>query len=213
MNINPLNLEQVSADALDKQRSYFRCMPRSCYVCTWRFNQLKQKRFKMSGYTHAEHNRLEFLTRQHTVDRYRTEQDLLNRPDEKYSYVKNNRHYRQLLRVQSERFIYMIQRSTMINVVFTDARMKLFYVSHSYMKKMNENHNKSLKKRRTRLTKEMNTIMQMGIILHHFFFFFFYFLLLVVVLVLISFLVFPADIFLPDKYARLEERSFIRDHL
>ena len=135
--------KQVSGDALRKTRTDFPSVPRSCYHCTWCFNQIKEVRFKMSSYSHTEHNRLEFRTREHIIDRFRTGQDLFDRPGETYVYVDNNLDYPQLVKAQPDRFHYMMKRANSSNAGFIDLWMEsiffFYFCQFHYLCIVNEN--------------------------------------------------------------------------
>lgn len=74
----------------------------------------------MASYSHTEHNRLEFRTREHIIDRFRTGKDLFDRPGETYVYVDNNLDYPQLVKAQPDRFLYMTKRANSSNAGFID---------------------------------------------------------------------------------------------
>jgi beta-1,4-mannosyl-glycoprotein beta-1,4-N-acetylglucosaminyltransferase len=112
--------KNLSGNSLRDERFHFKSIPSTCYHCTWCFNQLKEVRLKMASYSHTEHNEIQFRQREHILNRYRYGKDLFDRPGEEYIYIKNNINFPELVKLQSERFMYMTRRSNLINVGFID---------------------------------------------------------------------------------------------
>jgi hypothetical protein len=119
--VEPYRSEHPSGNSLRDARFHYRAISSTCFHCTWCFNQLKTVRLKMASYSHIEHNQAKFHSREHILDRYRYGKDLFDRPNEEYVYVKDNNDFPELVKLQSQRFMYMINRSNLANVGFIDA--------------------------------------------------------------------------------------------
>lgn len=113
--------KQPFGNSLRNERFHYRNIPSTCFHCTWCFNQLNQVRLKMASYSHVEHNQDRFRSRDHILNRYRYGQDLFERPNEEYIYIKNNADFPELVKLQSERFMFMTKRTNLTNVGFIDA--------------------------------------------------------------------------------------------
>ena len=114
------NQTNPSGNELRDARFRYRTISSTCFHCTWCFNQLKEVRLKMASYSHLEHNQVKFQSREHILDRYRYGKDLFDRKGLEYVYV-NNTDYPQLVKLQSERFMFMTNRTKLPNVGFIDA--------------------------------------------------------------------------------------------
>ena len=109
-----------SGKILRDERFGYQQMPSACYHCSWCFDQINLTRTKMASYSHTEHDRDHFQAQEHILTRYRHGKDLFDRPGEEYKHVKNNDEIPELVKAQQERFIYMINRSALVNVGFRD---------------------------------------------------------------------------------------------
>jgi beta-1,4-mannosyl-glycoprotein beta-1,4-N-acetylglucosaminyltransferase len=109
-----------SGKVLRDERFNYQRMPSSCYHCSWCFDRINLTRSKMASFSHTELNRVQFQAQEHILARYRTGKDLFDRASEVYVRVENNDEIPELVKAQPERFAYMTNRTTLVDVGFRD---------------------------------------------------------------------------------------------
>jgi beta-1,4-mannosyl-glycoprotein beta-1,4-N-acetylglucosaminyltransferase len=109
-----------SGKILRDERFGYQHMPSACYHCSWCFDQINLTRTKMASYSHTEHDRAQFQTQEHILTRYRHGKDLFDRPGEEYVRIENNAEVPELVKAQKRRFLYMTNRSALVNDGFRD---------------------------------------------------------------------------------------------
>jgi beta-1,4-mannosyl-glycoprotein beta-1,4-N-acetylglucosaminyltransferase len=74
------------------------------------FQNIEEVLTKLSSFSHTSYNKEENRDRTHIVDRVRKGLDLFDRPGEEYERVDNNQDIPEYLRMNRERFSYLLDR-------------------------------------------------------------------------------------------------------
>ena len=130
MTLDPAEQAQtISGKILRDNRFSFQRMPSSCYHCSWCFDRINLTRSKLSSFSHTELNRPEYQKQDHILARYREGKDLFDRASEVYVHLDNNDEIPELVKAQRDRFAYLWNRTTLVNVGFRDVTFDSINVS------------------------------------------------------------------------------------
>ncbi len=110
-------------DGLRTSRLGYRPIRSACFHCSYCVDSIASVRLKLSSFSHTEVNINRFRNLKHIIDRFKTGKDLFDNIADPFKRPKmNETELPRLLKIsgERERFMYMMNRSSMSNIGFCD---------------------------------------------------------------------------------------------
>ncbi|ORY53503.1 hypothetical protein BCR33DRAFT_1781 [Rhizoclosmatium globosum] len=85
-------------------------VPQAGWHCSWCFGNMTEVLDKVQSYSHQEHNRPEYLTRENILSGFRYGYDLFGRNGDQFQYVEDNLDVPDWIAANRERFEYALYR-------------------------------------------------------------------------------------------------------
>jgi len=103
-------------------RLRYRLLPDTCFHCSYCFDTLKSVHRKLSSFAHTELDTDKYHDEKFLIDRYQNGLNLFGRLNEGFIHVDTNKiDLPRLLKLQPNRFKYILNRASLPNAGFRDA--------------------------------------------------------------------------------------------